>query len=121
MPAPPIPIGLGTKAGLLGAAIAALYAGVTAVLHGDHTPETITGVVMAGVQIAIVVKGRTDQASAHILAGAQPPVLAPHLADPALDDPDHVSDEPMITNEDLIGRTQGSATLEEHTGLKDPA
>ena len=41
--------------------------------------------------------------------------------DPALDDPDHVSDEPEIPAEALTGRRAESTRTEDHTGLGDPS
>jgi hypothetical protein len=43
------------------------------------------------------------------------------LADPALDDPDHVSDEPEIPAEALAGRRTESTPSAEHVGLGDDA
>jgi hypothetical protein len=70
--APAIPVGLATKLGLFAAALAALVAAGTAVLHGDHTLETITALIIAGVNVYGVVGGRMGQAAA---AAARVPLL----------------------------------------------
>jgi hypothetical protein len=121
MPAPPIPVGLATKIGVLLTAASTIAALLAAILKGDHRPETIAALITAAIPAYAVITGRMNQAAAHIVAGGQATALTQHLDDPALDDPDYVDDEPVITDTDLMGRTQGSATLEGHTGLKDPS
>lgn len=63
--APPQPtVGLSTKLGLLAAAVGALVAGVSAILHGDHTEGTITGAAVAALSIYAVIRSRGEQAAA---------------------------------------------------------
>jgi hypothetical protein len=63
-----IPVGLATKIGALVAAAFGVVAGVTAVLHGDHTEETITSLVLAAATVWWLMKGRYDQATARASA-----------------------------------------------------
>jgi hypothetical protein len=44
---------------------------------------------------------------------------ARRVYDPALDDPEHDDGEPVLTDEDLAGRTEDSETIEAHVNLKD--
>lgn len=74
----PIPIGLGTKLGVLAAAISSLVGAIFAIADGDHSPETITALVVAGGLIYGVVKGRMDQATA--LAGPPPVTVVNNTA-----------------------------------------
>lgn len=50
--------------GTLGAGIAGVIAGVSAVLDGDHTELTITTLLISGGLIYSVVRGRMEQAAA---------------------------------------------------------
>lgn len=61
---PEVPVGLATKLGTLGAGIAGVIAGVTAVLNGDHTETTITALLISGGLVYSVVAGRMKQAAA---------------------------------------------------------
>ena len=61
---PEIPVGLATQLGTLGAGIAGVIAGVSAVLDGDHTEVTITTLLISGGLIFTVVQGRMKQAAA---------------------------------------------------------
>lgn len=64
-PTPPvIPVGLGTKLGLFGTSVLAVIALVTAVLHGDHTFETLVSLAGAVALLYKVVDGRYQQAAA---------------------------------------------------------
>jgi len=79
---PVIPIGLGTKLGLSSAALFSLVALVAAVMNGDHTTETITALIIAGVSVVRTVDGRMAQGAALVTAA---PVAADEgLLDPAL-------------------------------------
>lgn len=40
-------------------------------------------------------------------------------ANPALDDPEHITDEPELTDEDLAGRLEDSEDIMKHINLKD--
>ncbi len=73
---PEIPVGLATKLGAVGAGIAGLIAGVTAILDGDHTETTITGLLISGGLIYSVVSGRSKQAVAAIEGTPFQPVLS---------------------------------------------
>lgn len=85
---PKIPVGLATKLGLIGTAVAACGAAVLIVLGGDYSEEAITALVVAGVQLYAVIKGRMDQASAQ-LTGQPVPVALPPIEDlPTPVDPD---------------------------------
>lgn len=59
-----IPVGFASKLGVYGTSILAIVALVTAVLDGDHTPETITALVTATIVLATTVYGRMKQAAA---------------------------------------------------------
>jgi hypothetical protein len=65
-PAPPpaIPVGLGTKLGLVGTAGMSVVALVTAVAHGDHTYETLVSLAGAVALLYKVCDGRYRQAAA---------------------------------------------------------
>jgi hypothetical protein len=57
-----IPVGLATKLGTVAGAAAALAALVSAVLEGDHTPETLGALAAATIAVYKVMAGRYDQA-----------------------------------------------------------
>lgn len=59
-----VPVGLATKLGVYGTSVLAIVALVTAVLDGDHTPETLTALGTAAVVLATTVYGRMVQAAA---------------------------------------------------------
>jgi len=59
-----IPIGFATKLGVYGTSVLAIVALVTAVLNGDHTPETLTALGTATVVLATTIYGRMKQAAA---------------------------------------------------------
>ena len=59
-----IPVGLGTKVGLLTASVGALVAALAAILHGDHSETTITGLIVAAITVYGVVRSRGEQAAA---------------------------------------------------------
>lgn len=59
-----VPTGLATKLGVYGTSVLAIVALVTAVLDGDHTPETITTLVTATIVLATTIYGRMKQAAA---------------------------------------------------------
>ena len=59
-----IPVGLATQLGGLGTLVLAVVALVTAVLNGDHTPETISALAGAVIILATTVIGRMNQAAA---------------------------------------------------------
>lgn len=63
-----IPIGFSTKVGSVVSAIFGFIALVTAVLHGDHSQETITSLILSGVALFIVLGGRYAQAALAQLA-----------------------------------------------------
>lgn len=69
-----VSVGLLTKLGAAGAIISAGIAGVTAVLHGDHTPETVTSILVAGALVYSVIRARGDQAAAALGNPALPGV-----------------------------------------------
>lgn len=119
MTSPSIPVGLATKLGLLAAALSSAFAAVTAILNGDHTPETITALLVAGASVYAVVSGRMAQAAAQLAPPAPTVNIAPptetvaltaipakryDLASPLLDDP-AMDDEPEFTPEELADRS----------------
>lgn len=59
-----IPIGLASKLGVYGTSVLAIVALVTAVLDGDHTPETLTALATATIVLATTIYGRMKQAAA---------------------------------------------------------
>lgn len=59
-----IPVGLGTKLGIGTGVIGTFIAALTAVLHGDHTPVTITALVIAALAVIRTIDGRMQQATA---------------------------------------------------------
>jgi hypothetical protein len=59
-----IPVGLATKLGAAGAAIAGLIALLAAFANGDHTEETITGIVTSALLVYKIMDGRYNQAVA---------------------------------------------------------
>lgn len=59
-----IPIGFATKLGVYGTSVLAIVALVTAVLNGDHTPETLTALATATIVLATTIYGRMKQAAA---------------------------------------------------------
>lgn len=59
-----VPIGLATKLGVWGTSVLAIVALATAVIDGDHTPETITALVTATIVLATTIYGRMKQAAA---------------------------------------------------------
>lgn len=64
-PTPPvIPVGLGTKLGLFGTTVLAVVALITAVLHGDHSLETLVALGGAVALLYKVIDGRYQQAAA---------------------------------------------------------
>lgn len=67
---PTIPVGLATRIGLIVASIFGLVSLVTAVLHGDHSQETITSMILAGVTVFILLGGRYAQAALAYLGSA---------------------------------------------------
>jgi peptidoglycan/LPS O-acetylase OafA/YrhL len=60
---PDVPIGFLTK---LGVVVAAIIGGVTAVLNGDHSEETITLIASSIATVVAVVLGRSIQNAAAI-------------------------------------------------------
>lgn len=44
---------------------------------------------------------------------------ARRVYDPALDDPEHDAGEPVLTEEDLAGRSEDSEPIEQHVNLRD--
>jgi hypothetical protein len=88
---PLVPVGLLTKLGVAGAIISSAVAGVTAVLHGDHTPETITSILVAGALVYSVIRARGDQAAAALGNPALPSVgnvVIPPDGDESINPPD---------------------------------
>jgi hypothetical protein len=63
---PDVPIGFLTKLGVVVAAVAAIIGGVTAVLNGDHSEETITLIASSIATVVAVVLGRSIQNAAAI-------------------------------------------------------
>jgi hypothetical protein len=59
-----IPKGLATQLGVYGTAVLAIAALVSAVLNGDHTPETLTALATATIVLATTIYGRMKQAAA---------------------------------------------------------
>lgn len=59
-----IPVGIATKLGTVAGAAAAVAAIVTAVLEGDHTPETLGALAAAVLAFWKVMDGRYKQATA---------------------------------------------------------
>jgi hypothetical protein len=59
-----IPVGLASKVGAVTAAVFALVAAGTAVLHGDHSQETIAAGAVAAVTVWTFMAGRFAQAYA---------------------------------------------------------
>jgi ABC-type transport system involved in cytochrome bd biosynthesis fused ATPase/permease subunit len=59
-----VPIGPSTKMGVYGTSVLAVVALVTAVLDGDHTPETMTALFTATFLLATTIYGRMKQAAA---------------------------------------------------------
>lgn len=59
-----IPIGFASKLGVYGTSVLAIVALVTAVLDGDHTPETLTALATATIVLATTIYGRMKQAAA---------------------------------------------------------
>lgn len=70
---PPIPVGLGTKLGVIAGALAGLFAAVSAFASGDHSQETLGALIVAGANLLTVVGGRSAQAVAAILAAGKTP------------------------------------------------
>jgi hypothetical protein len=85
----PIAEGPASKYGKAGAALLALVAAVTAVLHGDHSIETVMSGGGAVVILVTYMAGRYAQATA-LLRDARSPAAAPMqpiaVAAPLLDD-----------------------------------
>jgi len=59
-----IPTGLSTQLGVYGTSAMAIVALVTAVLDGDHTPETLVALATATILLATTIYGRMRQAAA---------------------------------------------------------
>lgn len=59
-----VPVGIATKLGVYGTSVLAIVALVTAVLDGDHTPETLTALATATIVLATTIYGRMVQAAA---------------------------------------------------------
>jgi hypothetical protein len=64
LPKVTIPSGLATQLGVYGTSVMAIVALVTAVLDGDHTPETLIALVTATIILATTIYGRMKQAAA---------------------------------------------------------
>ena len=77
MPAPQIPVGIGTKLGVIASSLAAIFALVATILEGDHSTETIGALIAAALPLYAVIKGRMDQATAAV---AKAPAVE-HIAD----------------------------------------
>jgi hypothetical protein len=59
-----VPTGLATKLGVYGTSVLAIVALVTAVLDGDHTPETLIALATATIVLSTTIYGRMKQAAA---------------------------------------------------------
>lgn len=59
-----IPVGLGTQLGTLGTVVLGFVALLTAVLHGDHSAETIAALLGAVTTLVTTIGGRMAQAAA---------------------------------------------------------
>src|SRR3954470_21450362 len=68
-----VPVGIATKLGVYGTSVLAIVALVTAVLDGDHTPETLTALATATIVLATTIYGRMVQAAA-LLRNAPSPL-----------------------------------------------
>jgi hypothetical protein len=68
-----VPVGLATKMGVYGTSVLAIVALVTAVIDGDHTPETLTALATATIVLATTIYGRMVQAAA-VFRDAQSPL-----------------------------------------------
>lgn len=99
-----IPIGFATKLGVYGTSVLAIVGMVTAVLDGDHTPETLVALVTATIVLATTIYGRMKQAAALLrdapspLQGIQDAInvvnaplegASPAIGVPMQDDPTH--------------------------------
>lgn len=69
--APEIPKGIATKYGQAGTVLFGVFAAVTAVLKGDHTPETLTFAAMSASALITLMAGRFAQAAAWYHAQGQ--------------------------------------------------
>jgi len=128
---PVIPRGLATNVGLIAGALAAIAAGVAAIIEGDHTPETLGALLTAGALLYGVIRGWMDQAAAALARPpASTPIVLPAPAvhelrevtfggddDALLDDPLADDVEPPLTPGDLAGRSEGSTSSPAHTDL----
>jgi hypothetical protein len=68
--APVIPVGLGTKAGLLMTAVLGVVAVLAAISNGDHSDETIAGLAGSVWVLSVTIGGRMAQAAAALRAAA---------------------------------------------------
>lgn len=59
-----VPVGLSTMLGVFGTSVLSIIALITAVLDGDHTPETLTALATAVIVLATTIYGRMQQAAA---------------------------------------------------------
>jgi ABC-type transport system involved in cytochrome bd biosynthesis fused ATPase/permease subunit len=64
VPTVTIPSGLATQLGVFGTSAMAIVALVSAVLDGDHTPETLVALATATIILATTIYGRMKQAAA---------------------------------------------------------
>lgn len=67
-----VPVGLATKLGVYGASVLYIASLVTAVLNGDHTPETLTTLATATIVLATTIYGRMKQAAAVFQSAPSP-------------------------------------------------
>lgn len=67
-----VPVGLATKLGVYGTSVLAIVALVSAVIDGDHTPETLTALATATIVLATTIYGRMKQAAAVLLHSPSP-------------------------------------------------
>jgi hypothetical protein len=93
-----VPVGLATKMGVYGTSVLAIVALVTAVIDGDHTPETLTALATATIVLATTIYGRMKQA-ASILQHAPVPLQGAQEAIEVLNAPLGTSekDEPPLS------------------------
>lgn len=90
-----IPVGLATKLGVYGTSVLAIVGLVTAVLDGDHTPETLTALATATIVLATTIYGRMKQAAA-MLRDAPSPLQG-------MQDAINVVNAPLETESPAIG------------------
>jgi len=60
---PQIPVGLGTKLGVVFASLASIAALVSAIIEGDHSEETIGAAVIAAASLWATISSRGGQAA----------------------------------------------------------